>query len=100
MQASRRLLTRIMGVQKTIISEGSGPSPKSGDRVSMEYTGWLRNPDGSKGKQFDSSVGRGDFETVIGVGQVIKGKFCHEHVPEVLILTTWTLKAGMRVSPR
>jgi FK506-binding protein 1 len=26
-----------MGVQKTIISEGNGPSPKQGDRVTMEY---------------------------------------------------------------
>ncbi|KAF2134073.1 putative FK506-binding protein 1 [Dothidotthia symphoricarpi CBS 119687] len=62
-----------MGVQKTIISEGSGPSPKRGDRVTMEYTGWLRTADGGKGKQFDSSVGRGDFETAIGVGRVIQG---------------------------
>merc|ERR1712232_632146 len=27
----------------------------------------------NKGKQFDSSVGRGDFQTKIGVGQVIRG---------------------------
>jgi FK506-binding protein 1 len=26
-----------MGVQKTIISEGNGPSPNKGDRVTMEY---------------------------------------------------------------
>jgi FK506-binding protein 1 len=26
-----------MGVQKTVISEGSGPSPNKGDRVTMEY---------------------------------------------------------------
>lgn len=26
-----------MGVQKTTISEGNGPSPKQGDRVTMEY---------------------------------------------------------------
>jgi FK506-binding protein 1 len=40
-----------MGVEKTIISEGSGPSPSVGQKVSMEYTGWLQNEDGSKGKQ-------------------------------------------------
>ncbi|KAM0232379.1 hypothetical protein ACHAPO_007867 [Fusarium lateritium] len=62
----------IMGVEKTIITEGNGPSPKVGQTVSMEYTGWLQE-NGGKGKQFDSSVGRGDFDVKIGVGQVIKG---------------------------
>ncbi|KAG8360657.1 hypothetical protein FVEN_g1739 [Fusarium venenatum] len=61
-----------MGVEKTIITEGNGPSPKVGQTVSMEYTGWLQE-NGGKGKQFDSSVGRGDFDVKIGVGQVIKG---------------------------
>ncbi len=32
-----------MGVTKTVISEGTGPSPKVGDRVTMEYTGWLKD---------------------------------------------------------
>ncbi|PTD01308.1 FK506-binding protein 1 [Fusarium culmorum] len=43
-----------------------------GQKVTMEYTGWLQE-NGTKGKQFDSSVGRGDFVVPIGVGQVIKG---------------------------
>lgn len=66
---------RTMGVQKTTISEGNGPSPQKGDRVTMEYTGWLRTPGqpGEKGKQFDSTTGRGSFVTPIGVGRVIKG---------------------------
>jgi FK506-binding protein 1 len=62
-----------MGVTKTTISEGSGPSPNKGDQVTMQYTGWLKNADGSKGKQFDSTTGRGPFKTAIGVGQVIRG---------------------------
>ena len=62
-----------MGFQKTILSEGNGPSPQKGDKVTMEYTGWLKTSTGDKGKQFDSSVGRGDFNTKIGVGQLIKG---------------------------
>ncbi|KAH7198214.1 uncharacterized protein B0J16DRAFT_330033 [Fusarium flagelliforme] len=63
-----------MGVEKEIISEGNGPSPTNGQKVSMEYTGWLAEKDGrTKGAQFDSSVGRGDFDVKIGVGQVIKG---------------------------
>ncbi|EON97720.1 putative fkbp-type peptidyl-prolyl cis-trans isomerase protein [Phaeoacremonium minimum UCRPA7] len=66
-----------MGVTKTIIFEGSGASPKVGQTVTIEYTGWLKDtsaPD-NKGKVFDSSTqpGRGDFQTRIGVGQVIKG---------------------------
>jgi FK506-binding protein 1 len=41
----------------------------------MEYTGNLydEKAPGGKGKQFDSSVGRGDFNTQIGVGTLIKG---------------------------
>jgi FK506-binding protein 1 len=29
-----------------------------------------------KGKQFDSTTGRGPFQTAIGVGRVIKGTSC------------------------
>ncbi|RDW80639.1 peptidylprolyl isomerase-2 [Coleophoma crateriformis] len=64
-----------MGVTKTILKEGDGAIPKVGDKVTIEYTGFLKDtskPD-NKGAQFDSSVGRGAFVTAIGVGQVIKG---------------------------
>jgi len=64
-----------MGVTKTTHTEGTGATPVKGDKVTIEYTGWLKDtskPD-NKGQQFDSSVGRGDFECKIGVGQVIKG---------------------------
>ncbi|KAM3435998.1 hypothetical protein NHJ13734_005275 [Beauveria thailandica] len=64
-----------MGVTKTIIKEGSGEQPKPGQTVVIEYTGWLKDASKSeqKGNKFDSSVGRGDFEVKIGVGQVIRG---------------------------
>ncbi|KXJ92481.1 FKBP-type peptidyl-prolyl cis-trans isomerase [Microdochium bolleyi] len=64
-----------MGVTKTTHSEGTGAQPKQGDTVTIEYTGFLNDPSApnQKGKQFDSSVGRGDFQTKIGVGQVIQG---------------------------
>ncbi|MCJ1403973.1 FK506-binding protein 2B, partial [Xylographa trunciseda] len=68
-----------MGVTKRVLKEGNGvDKPKQGDEVTIEYTGNLY--DQSKGEsndyrgtQFDSSVGRGDFKTQIGVGKVIKG---------------------------
>lgn len=69
-----------MGVQKTIISPGNGQDkPNNGDTITMEYTGNLydQNAPGGKGKQFDSSVGRGDFTIKIGVGQLIKGTITH-----------------------
>ncbi|KAH9218066.1 hypothetical protein DL95DRAFT_385820 [Leptodontidium sp. 2 PMI_412] len=64
-----------MGVTKTILKEGSGAIPKVGDRVTIEYTGYLKDtskPD-NKGDKFDSSIGRGAFVTEIGIGRVIKG---------------------------
>ncbi len=42
-----------MGFTKTIIQEGTGASPKAGDTVTIEYTGWLKDdsqPD-SKGSE-------------------------------------------------
>jgi len=65
-----------MGVEKKIIKAGNGIDfPKENDEVTMEYTGYLHNKEASdsKGQKFDSSVGRGDFKTVIGIGRVIKG---------------------------
>ncbi|XWX00873.1 hypothetical protein V2A60_008896 [Cordyceps javanica] len=64
-----------MGVTKTTIKNGDGPQPKNGQTVVIEYTGWLKDTtkDQNKGNKFDSSVGRGDFEVKIGVGQVIRG---------------------------
>ena len=58
------------GVLKTILVEGSGDSPMTGDTVSVHYVGTLL--DG--GEQFDSSRYRDQkFEFTLGTGQVIKG---------------------------
>ncbi|KAF2877457.1 hypothetical protein BDV95DRAFT_147686 [Massariosphaeria phaeospora] len=65
-----------MGVQKQVLKNGNGVDfPKKHDEVSMEYTGWLYTEETAdkKGDKFDSSVGRGDLITPIGVGRVIKG---------------------------
>ncbi len=51
------------------IKEGTGSAVKSGDTISINYSGTLLD-----GTKFDSSYDRGQpFQTQIGVGQVIKG---------------------------
>ncbi len=61
------------GLEYEITKPGTGESPKTGQKVTVHYTGWLLE-DGKKGVQFDSSVDRGrPFTFIIGKGQVIKG---------------------------
>lgn len=55
------------GLWHVDIDEGAGDSPKSTDKVSVHYTGWL--PDGTK---FDSSRDRGT-PAAFGLNQVISG---------------------------
>jgi FKBP-type peptidyl-prolyl cis-trans isomerase len=53
---------------------GTGDEAVSGNNVSVHYTGWLQEPNGDKGKKFDSSVDRGQpFSFRLGAGQVIRG---------------------------
>jgi FKBP-type peptidyl-prolyl cis-trans isomerase FkpA len=60
---------------QTDLTEGTGAMATSGKTATVHYTGWLHT-DGAadhKGKQFDSSIGRGPFSFRIGSGQVIRG---------------------------
>lgn len=62
------------GLKCEIVTEAPthAAHPQKGQRVTVHYTGWLEES-GKPGKQFDSSIDRGPFAFIIGVGQVIKG---------------------------
>ncbi len=62
------------GLQYEDTVVGNGDQAKAGDHVSVHYTGWLQQPDGSAGSKFDSSKDRNDpFNFPLGAGHVIKG---------------------------
>lgn len=61
------------GLQYVDSTPGTGAEAKSGQTVSVHYTGWLYEG-GKKGAKFDSSVDRGEpFDFSLGAGRVIKG---------------------------
>jgi FKBP-type peptidyl-prolyl cis-trans isomerase len=55
------------GLQYIDVKAGSGAAAKTGQTVTVNYTGWLVN-----GTQFDSSIGRAPFVFPLGAGQVIQ----------------------------
>ena len=62
------------GLQYEELTVGDGPVVVAGQNVTVHYTGWLRNEDGSAGAKFDSSKDRNDpFEFPLGAGRVIAG---------------------------
>jgi len=55
------------GLQYKVITKGDGPVPSDSSTVKVHYTGTLID-----GTQFDSSVGKDPFETIVK-GRIIKG---------------------------
>jgi FKBP-type peptidyl-prolyl cis-trans isomerase FkpA len=71
--APQRIVTA-SGLQYEDVKIGTGPEARSGMKVTVHYTGWLKSRDGSTGRKFDSSRDRGEpFQFPLGLGQVIQG---------------------------
>ena len=54
------ITTTNSGLQYEDTVVGSGAEAKAGNYVTVHYTGWLQNDDGSTGVKFDSSKDRND----------------------------------------
>lgn len=67
------MVTLPSGVKYTDTVVGKGAEARPGQSVEVQYTGWLET-NGRKGRQFDTSRGRGrPFTFTLGAGQVIAG---------------------------
>ena len=67
--ADEQIVETASGLGYVDLVEGTGPQPKTGDSVSVHYTGWLES-----GQKFDSSHDRREpIVFPIGKGHVIKG---------------------------
>lgn len=67
------VVTTPSGLKIIEIKVGTGPAPKLGQTVVVNYTGWLYQ-DGKRGTKFDSSADRlQPLEFPIGRGEVIRG---------------------------
>ncbi len=63
------LVPQAGGLESGEITPGSGPGAQKGQKLSVQYTGWLTN-----GTMFDSSRGRGQaFAFTLGNHEVISG---------------------------
>jgi len=70
---AQNVVTTPSGLKYIDIKAGTGASPRTGQTVVVNYTGWLYE-NGKKGAKFDSSLDRHEpFEFPIGMHQVIAG---------------------------
>lgn len=66
---SANAVTTASGLQYEELKVGDGATAKTGDAVTVNYTGWLTD-----GTKFDSSIDRSQtFDFTIGAGSVIAG---------------------------
>ena len=75
MEHSNEIKTLPSGLRYQVLKEApaGAKAPTKGNKVVVQYTGWLDN-NGKEGKKFDSSLDRNTpFSFTIGVGQVISG---------------------------
>jgi FKBP-type peptidyl-prolyl cis-trans isomerase len=65
----------------TDLRAGAGAEAMTGRQATVNYTGWLysNTATDNKGRQFDTSIGRGPFTFTPGVTNVIQG--WHQGVP-------------------
>lgn len=71
--AADQYVTMASGVQYKDEVVGTGPEPKQGQTVTVQYTGWL-DQDGERGRKFDSSRDRNQpFTFTLGAQEVIPG---------------------------
>jgi peptidylprolyl isomerase len=71
--ASDHMTELANGLKYTDNKVGTGAEAKPGDKVTVNYTGWLYE-NGKKGKKFDSSLDRNEpFAFTLGAHQVIPG---------------------------
>src|SRR5215213_6045194 len=67
--AEQQEVTNASGLKYTDLQAGEGDEARSGQTVTVHYTGWLEN-----GTKFDSSLDRRDpFKFRLGAGEVIRG---------------------------
>lgn len=68
------MVTTASGLQYADDVIGDGEIAKKGDTVTVQYTGWIQQADGSKGLEFDTSRRPGHPITFrLGRKEVIKG---------------------------
>ncbi len=70
--------TTASGLNYVITTRGTGAIPTSGQKVTVNYSGFLLNSDGTKGTEFDSNIDAqfshvSPFSFTLGQGQVIAG---------------------------